>query len=273
MDGSPQILAGIPPTAPKPPRRKHRCFSCACQTISSCYARLSAQSIALPKRTPDACSNNQRDIFMTTSSLVHPAASAPEVRNVNHPVRSEKLTRPAASAQAAIQPKPAKKRSRIPPVKRIRVMQRYASGENQTAIARQEGINRETVGRIVKGGEMESSTAGVRGPWRGLCDDAIQSVRRLIAKDDKQAVFRVLESNGIIAPQGQVQSSVQAAAKPNQDDRMKTLRACFADVMMERARVFKTPMPELNEIANQHGIKLDFALSGASDESDEEDEI
>jgi len=96
---------------------------------------------------------------MTISPLAHPAVSAPHVSNVNYPVRPTKLIRPAAPAQAAIQPKPAKKMLvRIPPVKRIRVMQRYASGENQTAIARQEGINRETVGRIVKSAEMEAFT-------------------------------------------------------------------------------------------------------------------
>ena len=148
-------------------------------------------------------------------------------------------------------------RHRIPPVQRIRVMQRYASGENQTAIARQEGINRETVGRIVKSEEMEAFTEEIRERWRGLCDSAVESVRRLIAKDDKQTVFRVLESNGILAPQGQVQNlSVQTAASPNQDERARNLRACFADVMMERAKVFRTPMPELAEIAEQKGIHL-----------------
>jgi hypothetical protein len=212
---------------------------------------------------------------MTTSSLVHPAASAADVSNVNHPVRPATLTKPAASAQAAIQHKPAKKaRNRIPPVKRIRVMQRYASGENQTAIARQEGINRETVGRIVKSAEMEQFTEEIRERWRGLCDDAIQSVRRLIASDDKQTVFRVLESNGIVAPQGQMHNlSVQAAAKPTGDERMNTLRACFADVMMERARVFRTPFPELAEIAKQHNVEVGFDLRGASDEAEQEDEI
>ena len=121
---------------------------------------------------------------------------------------------------------------------------------------------------------MEAFTEEIRERWRGLCEDAIQSVRRLIAKDDKQTVFRVLESNGIIAPQGQVPNpGVQTAANPNQDERVKNLRACFADVMMERAKVFKTPMPELAEIAEQHDIKLDFALNVASDESGEEDEI
>ena len=53
---------------------------------------------------------------------------------------------------------------------------------------------------------------------------------------------------------------------------MNTLRVCFADVMMERARVFKTPMPELAEIAGKNGIQLDFELNAAN-EVEQEDEI
>ncbi len=207
------------------------------------------------------------------SPLVHPAASQPDVGNVNHPVHSEKLTRPAATAQAAIQHKPAKKRSRIPPVQRIRVMQRYVSGENQTAIARQEGINRETVGRIVKSAEMEAFTEEIRERWRGLCDSAVESVCRLIAKDDKQTVFRVLESNGIVAPQGQVQNfSSSSAPKSTGDERVKELMAAFAGVAIERARVFKTPFPELQEVADKIGVNVGFALNGVSDEA-EDDEV
>jgi hypothetical protein len=41
--------------------------------------------------------------------------------------------------------------------------------------------------------------------------------------------------------------------------------------MMERAHVFKTPMPELAEIAEQYNIEVGFDLRGASDESGEED--
>ena len=207
-----------------------------------------------------------------SSPLAHPAASATDVRNVNNPARPEKLTRPAAPA---VQHKPAKKmRHRIPPIQRLRVMEKYALGTNQTEIARQEGLNRESIGRIVKSEEMQAFTEEIRERWRGLCDAAIQSVCRLIAKDDKQTVFRVLESNGIIAPHGHIQNpKLQTAANPNQDERVKNLRACFADVMMERARVFKTPMPELAEIAERNNIKLDFDLNGAFDESEEDDEI
>jgi len=209
---------------------------------------------------------------MTTSSLAYPAASEPRVSDANHSVRAAKLTRPA-TAQAAIQHKPAKKRNRIPPVKRIRVMQRYASGENQTSIARQEGINRETVGRIVKSGEMEQFTEEIRESWRGLCEDAIQSVRRLIASDDRQTVLRVLESNGIIAPQGQVQNfSFNPAPKPSGDERVKELMGAFAAVAIERARVYKTPFPEVQEVADKIGVNVGFALNGVSDEA-EEDEV
>src|ERR1700751_3504601 len=169
-----------------------------------------------------------------TTSLAHPAASAPPVSNVNHPVRTEKLTRPAALAQAAIQPKPAKKRNRIPPIQRLRVMGKYALGTNQTAIAREENLNRESVARIVKSAEMEQFTEEIGERWRGLCEAAVESVRRLIAKDDRQTVLRVLESNGILAPQGSVPThNIQTAAKPSQDDRINNLRACFADVMMQ----------------------------------------
>ena len=206
-----------------------------------------------------------------SSRLVHPTASAPDVSNVNHPVRPAKLTRRAATAQAAIQHKPAKKvRNRIPPVQRLRVMEKYAMGRNQTAIARQEGINRETVGRIVKGEEMQAFTEEIRERWRGLCDSAVESVRRLIAKDDKQAVFRVLESNGIIPPQGAALThNIQNATKPTGDERVKNLRAAFADVMLERAKAFKTPFPELAQIAEQHNIEVGLDLRGACDEAEE----
>ena len=87
-------------------------------------------------------------------------------------------------------------------------------------------------------------------------------------------VLRVFESNGILVPEGAaLNHNLPTAANPNQDERMNTLRACFADVMMERARVFKTPFPELAEIAEQQNIEVGFDLRGASDEAEQEDEI
>ena len=206
-----------------------------------------------------------------SSRLTCAVSSVTQATDVNNAVvRSAKLTRPEATA---VQPKPAKKkRNRIPPVQRLRVMEKYALGRNQTAIARDENLNRESVGRIVKSAEMEAFTEEIRESWRGLCENAIQSVRRLMTKDDKQTVFRVLESNNVIQPQGQAQGiSAQPATKPTGDARVKELMEAFAGVAIERARVFKTPFPELAEIAEENGIKLDFQLDGTSDEVEEDE--
>jgi hypothetical protein len=52
----------------------------------------------------------------------------------------------------------------------------------------------------------------------------VESVRRLIAKDDKQTVFRVLESNGIIPPQGAaLNHNIPTAANLT---KMSALRIC-----------------------------------------------
>jgi hypothetical protein len=208
-----------------------------------------------------------------SSPLVHPA-SAPEVRNVNNPVRPTKLTtRPAAPMQAStVRLKPTKQtRHRIPAPQRIRVMQKYALGQNQTAIARDENLNRETVAKIVRSAEMDAYVEEKRELWRGLCDPAIEVIRQKLKEGDKEVALRILESNGVIPASGATFNyNIQTAANPNQDERGRNLRACFADVMMERARIFKTPMPELNEIANERGIKLDFPLNAP--EVAEEDE-
>ena len=209
-----------------------------------------------------------------SSPAAHPAVSAADVANVNNPVRSAKLTRPAATAQAAIQHKPAKKmRHRIPPIQRLRVMEKYALGKNQTEIARQEGINRETVGRIVKCPEMDAYVEEKRELWRGLCDPAIEVIRQKLKEGDKEVALRVLESNGVIPAPGATFNHTSDRSEAAQAmTRMNTLRACFADVMMERAKVFKTPFPELAEIAEQHNIEVGLDLRGASDEAEQEDE-
>lgn len=101
------------------------------------------------------------------SPLAHPAP-APGTSSVNNPAfHPAKLTKPPAPA--AIQHKPAKQtRHRIPPAQRLRVMEKYALGQNQTAIASEEKINRETVARIVKSEEMQAFTEEIRDRWRGF---------------------------------------------------------------------------------------------------------
>jgi hypothetical protein len=94
-------------------------------------------------------------------------------------------------------------------------------------------------------------------------------VREKLKEGDKEVALRILESNGVIPVPGTT-FNIPPATKPTGDERVKQLMEAFAAVAIERARVFKTPMPELNEIAEQHDIKLDFSLNSTSDESEEE---
>jgi hypothetical protein len=112
----------------------------------------------------------------------------------------------ATSAEApANHRNPAKKiRHRIPTPQRMRVIQAYSLGQNQTEIAKRERLNRETVHRIVHSSEMTEFTEEMRAQWRGLSELAIETVRRRLEQGDVALALRVLESNGIIPPKGRL---------------------------------------------------------------------
>ena len=141
-------------------------------------------------------------------------------------------------------------------------MQLYALGKNQTAIAKQEKLNRETVGRIVRSEEMNDFVEQIRAQFRGLSELAIAALHQQLQEGGKEAIeiaWRVLETNGIIPPEGQaVNYSTQmqdASANEENESVQKTLSA-FGRIAMERARVFNCPMPELEEAAEQAGVDL-----------------
>ncbi len=164
-------------------------------------------------------------------------------------------------------------KSRTNPHVQMRVVEKYVAGKTIQSIADEEHIARDTVKRIVRRPDVDSYLEEKLEAWRGLCDESIEAVRRLIKKDDKQTVFRVLESNGVVAPAAMtINQNIVKETKSTEDDRVQNLRAKFADVMMERARVFKTPFPELAEIAEKSNIKLDFDLNPPQDETEDDEE-
>ena len=151
-------------------------------------------------------------------------------------------------------------------------MQKYVAGKTKIDIAKEEGVDRESVRRIVRCPEMDAYVEEKRELWRGLCDPALEVVRQKLKEGDKEVALRVLESNGVIPPRGAtLNHNIQTAAKPTGDERVKNLRAAFADVMLERAKAFKTPFPELAQIAEQHNIEVGLDLRGASDEAEEDE--
>jgi len=185
-------------------------------------------------------------------------------------------TKPTTIAQSAkpdaVPQKRRRSLTRTNAFRDLRVMQEYAAGKTQTQIAKEIGINRDTVNKIVRAPEMSTYIESKLEEWRGLCDPAIRAARILLNNCDKDTMFRVLETNGVIPPRAAtLNHNLAQTNKPTADERVKQLTAAFAEVAVERARVFGTPFPELAEVADAKGIKLDFSLRGAPNE-DEEDE-
>lgn len=206
-----------------------------------------------------------------------PSATAVDSNKlITKDAQSKKSVKQASQEQPVVQsrtiPHVHRNGNRIGVNQRMRIMQKYVVGKTKIDIAKEEGVDRETVRRIVKAPEMDSYVEAKREIWRGLCDDALEVLRQKLKEGDKDVALKVLLSNGVIpAPGAVLNHNIPTAANPNQDERAKNLRACFADVMMERARVFRTPMPELAEIAEQHNIEVGFDLRGASDEAQEDE--
>jgi hypothetical protein len=168
-------------------------------------------------------------------------------------------------------PRPRTNGNRIGINQRMRIMQKFVVGKTKIDIAKEEGVDRESVRRIVRCSEMDAYVEAKRELWRGLCDDALEVLRQKLNEGDKELALRILESNGVIPPRGAT-FNIQTATKPTGDERVRQLMEAFAAVAIERARVYKTPFPEVQEVADKIGVKLGFELNGASDDAAEEED-
>jgi hypothetical protein len=190
--------------------------------------------------------------------------------------RSQKIVKQSSKVPPPVEspeiPRMHRNGNRIGINQRMRILQKYVVGKTKIAIATEECVDRESVRRIVKCPEMAAYVEEKREMWRGLCDEALETIRRLLRENDKEVALRVLESAGVIPLRGATLNHIQTAAKPTGDARVKELMEAFAGVAIERARVYRTPFPELQEVADKIGVKLGFDLNGASDGAAEEED-
>lgn len=85
--------------------------------------------------------------------------------------------------------------SRLPEPKILRIQERYIAGQNQTAIAKAEGCDRETVSRIVKGSDMAEYAAQMREHLRGLVPDAIAAIQHGLRVDKSRLPRKTAQSS------------------------------------------------------------------------------
>lgn len=164
----------------------------------------------------------------------------------------------AAQKSSASQQLPAKRsRDKVPPPQRVRILQRYATGDSIVKIAREEGRNRETVSRIVHSDEMQVYVARMREKFYGLADLAIAAVQHALEKrKDAQLGYRILVDTGVVLNPAQ-RAEIQASQPLGTEEaRHKELMAQLMEVAFERHHVYGTPIQELDPHLKAIGAKI-----------------
>lgn len=94
--------------------------------------------------------------------------------------------------------------SYLPAPKILRIQQRYVAGENKTAIAKEEKVDRGTVARIVKFPEVQDFIAQAQQEFFGLVPDAMAAVRHALRLEKNPTIaLAVLERTGVAAHRGE----------------------------------------------------------------------
>jgi hypothetical protein len=162
----------------------------------------------------------------------------------------------------ANQHKPAKRtRNRVPPPQRERILQKYIMGQSITSVSKQERRNRETVGKIVRGPEMQNLVRAMRERLFRLGPDAISAVQHaLTEQNDGRLGFQLLSSIGVIpSPEEKKLLTVPPVRTGNDGDaQVKNIMAALIESAIERASIFGYREPELEKDLSIIGGRINY---------------
>ena len=165
-------------------------------------------------------------------------------------------------------PKKPAKPSQIEPKKRgpytpaptqLCVIERHVSGESNREIARQEGIGRDTVGRILSQQEVVQKIAQCRARLLDLAPRAIDVYEKALACDDMTlataTATKLLEGTNVLSRDGIEETIARAnKASPEAEGKENRLRimAQAIDSGFTKAEKFGHPMhPKLEELKKE----------------------
>jgi hypothetical protein len=139
----------------------------------------------------------------------------------------------------------------IPEPQAQRILQRYASGSSIRSIARAEHRDRATVTKVVRSDQMQEYVKNMRERFVGLGCAAMDALEHgLIVEKDSRLAYQLLRDIGVI-PSGE-QRMLPANREPNdQDARVRETMVKLAAVAIERNRVFQTPLPDVDAVAQE----------------------
>jgi hypothetical protein len=169
----------------------------------------------------------------------------------------------ARKATKSRQKPPKRRQLYTPEPVRERVIARRMSGESNRQIAREEGIDRETVGRILSQPEVEQMKAQYQSRLLSLGAKAIGVYDEALSSGDLRiatpVATRVLEGVGVLQKGGIDQN----AWKPDPEQQKSVVLGQLTDVMYRKMKAFGISVPpKLDRIEAEAALLATPAVSG-----------
>jgi hypothetical protein len=148
---------------------------------------------------------------------------------------------------------------RIPEPQAMRVKLKYISGQTVRSISRSESLARRTVARVVQCEDVQDYVARLRAQFYSLGDDAIDAVRQGLKAGDSGMAYEILRDIGAIpsVEDRRLATIPPSTVEQDRDSGVKKVMAGLASIAFERARVFGTPLGQMEEDLEKAGGKFD----------------
>jgi hypothetical protein len=156
--------------------------------------------------------------------------------------------------------------SRVPPLQKVRILNKSAAGKSARQIAKEENRALKTVLNIVNSKEMQEQAEEYRlrmfsRVGAKLIDRVEDLVDNKKSKDHAWIVVEIAEQLGILPGKiKRLQPVLPVGYKPPQqsdeEERVATIVARLTQTAMERGKIFGMPMPEVDDIKHEIEIPL-----------------
>ena len=129
----------------------------------------------------------------------------------------------------------------------------FVQGYSIRKISREEGRARQTIVRIVRSEDIEGFVKRMQGELWGLIPAAIGALRHeLETNRNSELAYQIIKDIGVFLP-----AKIQQQNSPyDSDAQVREIMGAFAQIALERNRVYGTPMPEVQAAAARAGVKI-----------------
>jgi hypothetical protein len=151
-----------------------------------------------------------------------------------------------------------------------RVIARHVNGESNRQIASKEGIDRETVGKILSQREAVEMIARQRSRLQRMGDKALDVVEQALAGDDPRLTVAVaMKIVEHVLPKGSIEETLKLANKTSPEAEGKDRRLSFIAQIIDgtfiKAEMFGHPLhPKLEQVKQELDRRMEEERGGSA---------